>query len=165
MINQVSQYALKDYISNCIEKDCASLSHINNHLLLLHKERVISDKFMYKWAVQLADEKLASVTSGHKEKKLSLFCENIVYHACLCSLAVNESSTAIFKDSSIRGHSLKEVSISCHSKEYLIATQTNSIYYFAFQGIKDVMEWSENYKSFNEGLHMFLLLRKYMTCG
>ena len=153
VINQVLQWALQDYITSFTKFSCINVEHLKHHLRLLHTEGLISDLSVYKWAVQVAEERVSQVTFDPvSSRKKPLFSKDVLYHASLCSLAVNSEN--MFEENTwIRGHNFKAVSISQSSKErYLVATQDESIYYFAFQGNSDISSWLKEYESFSEGL-------------
>ena len=160
--------AIEEYITSYIQAGCTSPEHLIEHLLLLHeKESLITDPTMFLWAKQLAADKFSkmavtvvqesSTVLPSLEKKPPLFSKPVLYHAGICSLAVNTCTAGdyqkFFKDEEfVPGHSFKKVSISRSKQDrYLIATQYNSTHFIAFQSEPDVSEWPKKYKSFDEG--------------
>ncbi len=109
-------------------------------------------------AIPTSPIKVAPVT------KLCLFSKPVVYHASICSLAVNKTDAGeyqkFFKDKRfVPGHSFKEMS-TCISRSkqdrYLIATQDDSTYYIAFQSEPNVTEWPKRFASFENSKFMVL---------
>ncbi len=171
---KTEQHALSEYVTCFIQAGCTSTDHLDEHLLALHeKDNLITD---VHWAKQLAAEKFTEIvaipTSPIKVApipKLPLFSKPIVYHASICSLAVNKTDAGeyqkFFKDKRcVPGHSFKEISISRSKQErYLIATQDDSTYYIAFQSEPNVTEWPKRFVSFENGKFMVLCFIVYMT--
>ena len=158
--------AIEEYITSYIQAGCSSSEHLIEHLLLLQeKENLITDPTMFRWAKQLAADKFSEMAVVQEsstllpspEKRPPLFSKPVLYHAGICSLAVNKCTAGdyqkFFKDEKfVPGHSFKEVSISRSKQDrYLIATQYNSTHFIAFQSEPDVSEWPKKYKSFDEG--------------
>ncbi len=162
---KMEQTALSEYMTCFIQAGCSSTDHLDEHLLALHeKDNLITDVSVYHWAKQLAAEKFTEIvaipTSPIKVApvpKSRLFSKPVVYHASICSLAVNKTDAGeyqkFFKDKRfVPGHSLKEVSISRSKQDrYLIATQDDSTYYIAFQSEPNIAEWPKRFKSFEHG--------------
>ena len=166
----MEQKGLTEYVTCFIQAGCSSTDHLDEHLLALHEtENLITDVSLYHWAKQLASEKFTEIvaipTSPLKDApvpKSRLFSKPVVYHASICSLAVNKTDAGeyqkFFKDKhSVPGHSFKEVSISRSKQDrYLIATQDDSTYYIAFQSEPNITEWPKRFKSFENGKFNFI---------
>ncbi len=162
---KTKQHALHKYVTCFIQAGCSSTDHLDEHLLTLQeKDSLITDVSVYHWAKQLASEKFTEIvaipTSPIKVApvpKLPLFSKPVVYHASICSLAVNKTDAGeyqkFFKDKRfVPGHSFREVSISRSKQDrYLIATQDDSTYYIAFQSEPNITEWPKRFKSFGHG--------------
>ncbi len=162
---KMEQKGLNEYVTRFIQAGCSSTDHLDEHLLALHeKDILITDVSVYHWAKQLAAEKFTEIvavpTSPIKVvpvPKSHLFSKPVVYHASICSLAVNKTDAGeyqkFFKNKRfVPGHSFKEVSISRSKQErYLIATQDDSTYYIAFQSEPNITEWPKRFKSFEHG--------------
>ncbi len=162
---KMEQTALTEYVTCFIQAGCSSTDHLEEHLLALHeKDNLIADISVYHWVKQLATEQfteiVAILTSPIKVVPVSkslLFSKPVVYHASICSLAVNKTDAGeyqkFFKDTRlVPGHSFKEVSISRSKQDrYLIATQDDSTYYIAFQSEPNITEWPKRFKSFENG--------------
>ncbi len=162
---KMEKTALSEYVTRFIQAGCSSTDHLDKHLLGLHeKDNLITDVSLYHWAKQLASEKFTEIvaipTSQIKMApvtKSHLFSKPLVYHASICSLAVNKTDAGeyqkFFKDRRfIPGHSFKEVSISRSKQDrYLIETQDDSTYYIAFQSEPNITEWPKKFASFEHG--------------
>ena len=139
--------------------------HIESYLQELHRKEFLLSEPLYEWALQLLAElfeKAAVDKSGYEaispsETKEPLFCKDTVYHASICSRAINECGAGnylkFFKTKEkVPGHSFQEVSISRSKQDcYLIARQGESTFYFAFQSESDLSKWPKLFKSFSEG--------------
>ncbi len=173
------QSDITEYVTNFIRAGCSSTEHLQEHLVALYeKEKLITNSTVCHWAKQLAKKKFAEISSSLQSPpetvsltpKPALFSKSTLYHACICSRAINETNVGeyqkFFKNKqSVPGHALKEISISRSKQErYLIARQeegqSDSIYYIAFQSEPDVTEWPKKYSSFKNGMTSFNLLYK-----
>ena len=178
---KMEQKGLTEYVTCFIQADCSSTDHLEEHLLALHEQdSLITDVSVYHWVKQLATQKftesVAIPTSPLKVApvtKSCLFSKPVVYHASICSLAVNKTDAGeyqkFFKDKRfVPGHSLKEVSISRSKQDrYLIATQDDSTYYIAFQSEPNITEWPKRFTSFENGWLFTTMLKKIhvlITC-
>ena len=173
---KMEQKGLTEYVTCFIQAGCSSTDHLDEHLLDLHeKDNLITDVSVYHWVKQLASEKFTEIvampTSPIKVApvpKSCLFSKPIVYHASICSLAVNKTDAGeyqkFFKDKRcVPGHSFKEISIS-RSKQnrYLIATQDDSTYYIAFQSEPNLTEWPKRFASFEHGKDVYNIADSYL---
>ena len=156
-INTVTQGAVVDYICSFSTASSPDFKHLRYHFESLHREeRLIGDPALFELALKKVNEKASEQPNDSSQTK-SLFCEDTIYHASLCCLAVNNCSNnscqQFFSDrNKTRGHSFSEVSLSVGDTERcLIAKQGESTYYIAFQGRTDIHEWPDLYTSFKEG--------------
>ncbi len=164
------QLAIAEYVTNFIKAGCSCTKHLLEHLVDLYDtEKLIIDSTVYHQAKQLAEETFAEhsllpspAESLPPSAKPALFSKSTLYHACICSRAVNETNAGeyqkFFKDEKlVPGHALKEISISRSKQErYLIARQEDSTYYIAFQGEPDITQWPKKYSSFEHGMIMII---------
>ena len=120
---------------------------------------------MYLWAKQLAEEKFRAIAAAPQSPtrvssapKPPLFSKAVVYHASICSRAVNSTNAGEYQkffktERFVPGHSLKEVAITRSKQDrYLIAIQDDSTYYIAFQSEPDITAWPDKYHSFGNGM-------------
>ena len=136
---------------------------------LYSKEFKISQE-MFLEAQQLASEEYAKtkltpqiIPANASESPSTvvmepLFCKDTVYHAVICSHAVNTCTAGdyqkFFKNKElVPGHAFKAVSFSRSRSEesFLIAQKDESMFYFAFKGRLSLSDWAKDYRSFNEG--------------
>ena len=166
---------VKATIRTCITQSLQSgvaLEDIQERLQQLHMEDSLISGPICKWAQQLANEihtelNVQSDEPGigepnhaqpqSKSQEESLFCKDSVYHASVCSLAVNVCTAGeyqkFFKKSPlVPGHTFQAVSISRSKQDrYLIAKQGDSTYYFAFQSEPKFNRWPKQFNSITEG--------------
>ena len=99
----------------------------------------------------------AQAQPSGSEETHPLFSKDTVYHAGICSLAVNECDPGNYqkffqKNPAICGHDFREVSISRSKKDrYLVARQGESTVYIAFQSEPCIQQWPKLFRSFSEG--------------
>ena len=155
---------VREYITESLQLGTTK-EHIESYLQELHRKEFLLSEPLYEWALQLLAElfeKAAVDKSGYEaispsETKEPLFCKDTVYHASICSRAINECDAGnylkFFKTKEkVPGHSFQEVSISRSKQDcYLIARQGESTFYFAFQSESDLSKWPKLFKSFSEG--------------
>ena len=156
--------AVREYITESQQLG-STKEHIEGHLQELHRRDFLLSELIYEWARQSVNEvfvKPAVDESSDEplspgEVKESLFCKDTVYHATICSRAINECDAGnylkFFKTKEkVPGHSFEEVSISRSKQDrYLIARRGESTFYFAFQSEPNVSKWPKLFKSFSEG--------------
>lgn len=131
---------------------------------------------IYEWALKevASTEKKSSKPSAEvldipEEKLPPLFCEDTVYHACLCSYATSTRTAANYRDffnKDFPQHSLEEASLSrSQDKEdvdrYLIARQGKT-FYVSFQSEPLLSEWMKKFSSFEEGKDFELALHSHV---
>ena len=167
----IAKVAVRTYITQSLQSRVA-LEEIQEWLQQLHMEDSLIPGPICKWAQQLANEihtelNVQSDEPGigepnraqpqSKSQEKSLFCKDSVYHASVCSLAVNVCTAGeyqkFFKKSlMVPGHTFQAVSISRSKQDrYLIAKQGDSTYYFAFQSEPKFDHWPKQFNSFTEG--------------
>ena len=156
--------AVREYITES-QQSGSTKEHIEGHLQELHRNDFLLSELMYEWARQLVTEVFVEAAVSESsceplspsETKEPLFCKDTVYHASICSRAINECDAGnylkFFKTKEkVPGHSFKEISISRSKQDrYLIAQQGESTFYFAFQSEPDLSMWPKLFKSFNKG--------------
>ena len=158
--------AVRNYLTKSQQLQ-STLQYVREQLRELHENKyLITEVAIYKWALQLASEIFTQppdadspIAKGQESSEVRnpLFCKDTVYHASICSLAVNTHDAGnylkFFKNKEmVPGHSFKEASISRSKQDrYLIARQGESTFYFAFQSEPDLSRWPKLFKSFSEG--------------
>ena len=155
---------VREYITES-QQSGSTEEHIEGHLQELHRRDFLLSEPMYEWARQSVSEVFEEAAVDESsceplspsEVKEPLFCKDTVYHASICSRAINECDAGNYQmffktKEKVPGHSLQEVSISRSKQDrYLIARQSESTFYFAFQSEPDLSKWPKLFKSFNEG--------------
>ena len=130
----------------------------------MYSKDLLVDNQIYEWAVNelVSSDKQPDepppLEQEAEEKLPPLFCEDIVHHACLCSLAASTCTAADYRDffnKKFPEHSLEEASLSrSQDREdvdrYLIARQ-GKVYYVAFQSEPLLSDWMKKFSSFEEG--------------
>jgi len=151
---------VREYVTES-QQSGSTKEHVEGHL----QDRCdfLLSEPICKWALQLVAEtfektavdELSCEPLSPSEPSGPLFCKDTVYHASICSRAVNESDAGDylkFFKTKIPGHSFQAISISRSNQDhYLIARQGESTYYFAFQSEPDLSKWPKLFKSFSEG--------------
>ena len=164
----VIKAAVGTCVSQCLQSGVA-LEEVQERLQMMHSEASLISGSVYKWAQQFANEihsnreleapniNGADNVQPRSKCKKPLFCKDSVYHASICSLAVNVCTAGeyqqFFKKSPlVPGHTFQAVSISRSKQDrYLIAKQGDSTYYFAFQSEPKFDRWPKQFTSFSEG--------------
>ncbi len=145
---------------------------IRKVLAKLYGGDLLVDNSIYEWGLkEIALIENAS-TRALEEEELSteegvssLFSEDTVYHACLCSLATSTCTVADYKDffnKKFPEHSLEEISLSrSQDREdvdrYLIARQ-GKVFYVAFQSEPFLSDWMGKFTSFEQGIYIYILM-------
>ena len=156
--------AVREYITES-QQSGSTKEHIEGHLQELHRRDFLLSESLYEWARQLVSEvfeegavdESSCEPLSPSESREPLFCKDAVYHASICSRAINECDAGnylkFFKTKEkVPGHSFKGVSISRSKQDrYLIAQQGESTFYFAFQSEPALSKWPKLFKSFSEG--------------
>ena len=151
---------VREYVTES-QQSGSTKEHIEGHLQ--RRSDFLLSEPICKWSLQLVAEtfkktavdELSCEPLSPSEPSGPLFCKDTVYHASICSRAVNESDAGDylkFFKTKVPGHSFQAVSISRSKQDrYLIAQQGESTYYFAFQSEPDLSKWPQLFKSFSEG--------------
>ena len=151
---------VREYVTES-QQSGSTKEHIESHLQC--RSDVLLSEPICQWALQLVAEtfektavdELSCEPLSPSEPSGPLFCKDTVYHASICSRAINECDAGDylkFFKTKVPGHSFQAVSISrCKQDRYLIARQGESTYYFAFQSEPDLSKWPKLFKSFSEG--------------
>ena len=176
---QVKEAAQKEamfhFISQCVGSEC-TLESIKEQLL---KKELFIPKELITVAQQMAADEysrcnpmpqLVLSMGPELEVKLKdaeikpLFCKDTIYHASICSHAVSVCNAGnyqeFFKNKEfVPGHSFKAVSFSrSKDKTFLIAQKGEDTFYFAFKGKPNLSDWAKNYKSFNQGMRILIII-------
>ena len=158
--------AVYHYIEMSIEAGSTDETLNDQVQSLCDKELLISSE-IYKWALQqiinISNQKssgarrmdLATLRIPVKATPISL-CPETLYHASLCSYAVNSCSKTSEVHGFLRqnGHKLQEASLSPQTEamdQYLIAKNGSTIY-VAFQSKSTLTQWKKKHCSFEEGI-------------
>lgn len=155
--------ALFDFVETSMQSKISPDS-IRKVLARMYSSHLLVNNDIYEWALkevastEESRQPITEMQDAPKEKLPPLFCEDTVYHACLCSYATSTRTAANYKDffnKDFPQHSLEEASLSrSQDKEdvdrYLIARQGKT-YYVAFQSEPFLSEWMKKFSSFEEG--------------
>ena len=148
-----------DFIEKCSQSKVSQddvrkgLAKIYGNELLLSKE--VYESALEKIAVAPQPSLNSSPDSSEEEQvtELPLFCEDAVYHASLCCLAVSTKDATNFKgffDRDFPNHHFEEASLSQSHDRYLITKKGNT-YFIAFRSEPSFSEWPKLFKSFEHG--------------
>ncbi len=128
---------------------------------------LLVDNTVYEWALreialmeEVSGKSLEEREFPPREEMASLFSKDVVYHACLCSLATSTCTVADYKDffnKKFPEHSLEEASLSrSQDREdvdrYLIARQ-GKVFYVAFHSEPFLSDWMKKFTSFEQGMY------------
>ena len=154
----IDDFTKKCVLSNVDHKEIKkALDEIYCTELLLSKE-------IYEWALEKIvlipqpSSKPSNSPEGEQEAEEPLFCEDTVYHASLCCLAVSTRDTNNFKsffDREYTCHHFEEASLSISQDRknvdrYLIAQKEKTIF-VAFQSEASFSKWPQLFNSFEHG--------------
>ena len=168
--------ALSDFVKDTTRSKISSES-IRKVLAGLYSSDLLVDNSVYEWASEEIDsmeevsvKPLEEQEPPTKEEIPPLFSKDIVYHACLCSLATSTCTVADYKDffnKKFPEHSLEEASLSrSQDREdvdrYLIARQ-GKVFYVAFQSEPLLSDWMKKFISFEEGVYILITLFVYTS--
>ena len=163
--SQIIKTTLLDFIETSIQSKISDDS-VRKVLATMYGSELLVNNDIYEWALKelACTEKKSSKPSADilevpEDKLQPLFCEDTVYHACLCSYATSTRTAANYRDffsKDFPQHSLEEASLSrSQDKEdvdrYLIARQGKT-FYVTFQSEPFLSEWMKKFSSFEEGL-------------
>lgn len=155
---------IEDFIKRSTQSSI-SKEEIKKSLFSVYGTELLLSKEVYGWAL----EKVASTPSvavksspdspeEDKEIEKPLFCEDTVYHASLCCVAVSTKDATNYKkffDRDYPNHQFEEASLSIsRDKEnvdrYLIAKKGKT-YFIAFQSEPKFSQWPQLFLSFEHG--------------
>ena len=157
---------IKDFIATCLKTGC-SPDDVHDTLTNIHHTDFLVSNETLKWAMERVDSIAVQSTSNSngdcpdqsntKEDK-KLFCNDVIYHATLCSHAASTCDENYFKkffNEDHQHHTLDEASLSITRKReevdrYLIARK-GKIYFIAFKSESLLSDWQEKFTSFAEG--------------
>ncbi len=153
-------------------KSRISPTSIRKVLAKVYSNDLLVDNTVYEWALreialmeEVSGKPLEEREFPPREEMASLFSKDVVYHACLCSLATSTYTVANYKDffnKRFPEHSLEEASLSrSQDREdvdrYLIARQ-GKVFYVAFRSELFLLDWMKKFTSFEQGTHDSLIL-------
>ena len=160
---------IKEFISNFVVTSIQSgmsQEQVQAQLQRLHTQELLITEDVLKEAEKQVVEECAkhtpsAVVATHSADSAEicapLFCKDTIYHASICSHVVSTCDAGdyqrFFKNKDlVPGHSFRAVSLSrTKKKPFLIAKAGESTYYFAFKGEPNLLQWTKQFKSFNEG--------------
>ena len=175
-VAQEAQHIMKVSISQYVEialkagETAESLKQQMTHLC--YREFLIP-RVLYNSVLELVEKSSSAPTVSEVpvadarkttlESIKALFCKEVLYHACLCCLAVHISDPLKLTDflgpnKQIIYHYLDQASMSISTAgqdtpPYMIAVEKSTIY-VAFRGEMSVLDWSRKYASLEEGKFM-----------
>ena len=176
---------IEDVISNFVVTSIQSgmyQEQVQAQLQRLHKQELLITEDVLKEAEKQVVEECAKrtpaiVVATHSADSTALctplFCKDTIYHASICSHVVSTCDAGdyqkLFKNKDVvPGHSFRAVSLSRTKKiTFLIAQTGESTYYFAFKGEPNLLQWTKQFKSFNEGRwshFQYVLMLHNVTC-
>ena len=165
---------VKAVVEDFVEKSKVDPEEIKRGLAEIYASELLLSKEIYEWALEkIAAIPPASMRSSPdspeevKAVELPLFCEDTVYHASLCCVAVSTRDSSNYKGFFTRdfpNHRFEEVSMSiCRDgvDRYLIARKGKT-YFIAFKSESSFSKWQQHYRSFEQGIcaciiHVLLL--------
>lgn len=159
---------VKAFIEDFIKKSKVDQEEMKRGLAEIYGSELVLSKELYEWAL----ERIASTPktstrfspdSPNEEKEIEepLFCEDTVYHASLCCVAVNTRDSSSYKDFFKRdfpNHHFEEVSMSISRDgvdRYLLARKGKT-YFIAFQSEPSFSKWLQLFISFEQGQFIIL---------
>ena len=155
---------VEDFIEKCSQSR-VSPDDTRKGLVKIYCNELLLSKEVYEWALEkialIPQPSLSSSPDSSEEEQvtqlqLPLFCEDTVYHASLCCLAVSTKDVINFKgffDREYPNHHFEEASLSKLSDsidQYLIARKGNT-YFIAFRSEPSFSEWPKLFKSIEDG--------------
>ena len=152
---------LNDFIKKSTQSNI-DREEIQKSLAEIYGTELLLSKELYEWA----QEKIAAIPQASKPRGNSpkeqrkveepLFCEDTVYHASLCCVAVSTKDVNNydkFFDRDFPNHQFQEASISCTKENvdrYLIARKSKT-YFIAFRSEPNFSRWPQLFESFEHG--------------
>ena len=166
----------KDIIQDFVKKCSASRINVDDMKTVLakvYKEDVLISGDIFEWAMEKVitshgseSHDISRTTPITTDEEIPLICQDMIYHASLCNLAVctrNSATYNKFFESDYPLHTIEAASISIpkdNIDRYLIARQ-GSVYYVAFKSESLLSEWSKHFRSFNEGTVVMIFMIIY----
>ena len=166
-VKTVINEEIEEFITTCCLKTGCAPDDVCGVLTNIHHTDFLINNETLKWAMERVDSIAIQSTSksngdcpdqpSTKEEE-KLFCDDIIYHATLCSHAASTCDENNFKDffnEDHPHHNLDEASLSITHKQeemdrYLIAKK-GEIYFIAFKSEPLLSDWQEKFTSFAEG--------------
>ena len=156
---------VKAIIKDFIKKSKVDPEEMKRGLAEIYASELLLSKELYEWALEritaIPPASMRSPADSPEEVKevieVPLFCEDTVYHASLCCVAVNTRDSSNYKGFFTRdfpNHRFEEVSMSiCRDgvDRYLIARKGKT-YFIAFQSESSFSKWQQHYRSFEQGI-------------
>ena len=158
---------IEEFITTCLKTGCAPDDVRGILANIYHTDFLINNETL-KWAMERVDSiAVQSIAKSNgdcpdqpstKEDK-KLFCDDVIYHATLCSHAASTCDENNFKkffnEDHQHHHNLDEASLSITRKReevdrYLIARK-GKIYFIAFKSESLLSDWQEKFTSFAKG--------------
>ena len=165
-VKTVINEEIEEFITTCLKTGCAPDDMRGILTNIHHTDFLISNETL-KWAMERVDSIAVQSTAksngdcsdqpSTKEDK-KMFCDDVIYHATLCSHAASTCDGNDFKDffnEDHQHHNLDEASLSITRKReevdrYLIAKK-GKIYFIAFKSESLLSDWQEKFTSYAEG--------------
>ena len=164
-VKTVMNEEIEEFITTCLKTGC-NPDDVRGTLTNIHHTDFLINNETLKWAMERVDRIAVQSTAksgdcpdqpSTKEDK-KLFCDDVIYHATLCSLAAStcdENNFKKFFKEDHQHHNLDEASLSITRKReevdrYLIARK-GKIYFIAFKSESLLSDWQEKFTSFAEG--------------
>jgi hypothetical protein len=164
--DETKMIIVKDLIQDFLRKSTqsnVSKEEMKERLASVYGSELLFSKEVYEWALEMiasipdVSTTKSSPDSSEEESEVEkpLFCEDTVYHASLCCVAVNSRDSTNYKSFFEKDypHCLEEVSMSsCRDRvdRYLIARKEKT-YFIAFQSEPSFSKWLELFTSFEQG--------------
>ena len=158
---------IEEFITTCLKISC-NPDDVRDILTNIHHTDFLISNETLKWAMERVDSiavqsiaksdgDCSNQPSTKEDKKL--FCDDVIYHATLCSHAASTCDENDFKkffNEDHQHHNLDEASLSITRKReevdrYLIARK-GKIYFIAFKSESLLSDWQEKFTSFAEGI-------------
>lgn len=155
---------IEDFIKKCTHSTI-SKEEIEKGLTSVYGSELLLSKEVYEWALETIaalPEMTGKSSPGSPEEDIDvekpLFCENTVYHASLCCVAVSTRDTSNYKEFFNRdfpNHQFEEASMSISRDKpnvdrYLIARMGRT-YFIAFQSEPNFSQWPQLFVSIEHG--------------
>ena len=154
---------IDDFTKKCVQSN-VDHKEVKKALDEIYGTELLLSKEIYEWAlgkialIPQPISKSSNSPEGEREVEEPLFCEDTVYHASLCCLAVSTRDANNFKsffDREYTCHHFEEASLSISQDRkdvdrYLIARK-EKIFFVAFQSESSLSKWPQQFNSFEHG--------------